>query len=718
VVAVVTGQDVPAGGSDPRALGVPLPPDHPDFHVAQWRALALDKVLYVGEPLAVVLASESYAARDAAELVEVEYDPLPAVADSASALAEGAPVLHEQLGSNLAFKYTMGSDDVDEALQQADETVTVNIKQSRLVGMAMEPRATAAQYDSFTGGITVWTATQAPHFQMHALAGLLGIPENTIRVITRDMGGGFGLKAVLYGDEVAIAYLAWQRKCAIRWAETRSESFKAMAQGRGLASDVTLGINRDGSLAGMRVDILADVGAVIPPNGAVPALMASVLAAGVYTTPKVLARVTGVYTNCPPTSPYRGAGRPEAIYSLERAIDLAARKIGMDPAEVRRRNYIPPDKFPYATPTHSTYDVGEYERALDKALEAVDYAKLRQDQERLRAEGRYIGIGISSFVDSSAAMGWESGTVRVDRSGKVTLLTGSSAHGQGHYTTFSQIVADVLTVPIDDIQVIHGDTAVVPMGIGTFGSRSAALGGSSALRAAERLRDRMRRIAANLLEASADDVQLADGNFFVSGTPDKSIPFARVAGASYFGQGLGADLAPGLEETDVFNEPRMPYPFGTHVAVVEVKPDTGEVEFLRYVSVDDCGNMINPLLVDGQVVGGVAQGLGQALYEGVVYDEGGQLASGTLMDYAVPRASHMPNIERDHTVTPTPLNPLGVKGVGEAGTVGSPPAIVNAIVDALAPFGVTNIDMPVTPPKIWAAIQAGQSPSPSGRGQG
>ena len=718
VSAVVTGADIPAGGPDARALGVPLPPDHPDFHVVRWRAMAVDKVLYVGEPLAVVLAGEAYAARDAAELVEVEYEPLPAVSDPAGALDAGAAVLHEHLDSNLAFKYTMGSPDVDEALKQADEVVTVSIKQSRLVGMAMEPRATVAQYDGYAGGLTVWTTTQAPHFQMHALSGLLGIPENKIRVVTRDMGGGFGLKAVLYGDEVTIVYLAWQRKCAIRWVETRSESFQAMAQGRGLHSEVTLGMNRDGTLVAMRVDILTDVGAYIPPNGAIPALMASVLAAGTYRTPKVAANVTGVYTNRPPTSPYRGAGRPEAIYSLERALDLGARAIGMDPAEVRRRNYIAPEQFPYTTPTNSTYDVGEYRAALEKALQAVEYDKCREDQTRLRNEGRYVGIGISSFVDSSAAMGWESGTVRVDRSGKVTLLTGSSSHGQGHDTTFSQIVADALTVPIGDVQVIHGDTAVVPVGVGTFGSRSAALGGSSALRAAERVKDKMRHIAANLLEAGSDDVELADGNFFVAGAPAKAIPFARVAGASYFAQGLGPGMAPGLEETDVFNEPRMAYPFGTHIAVVEVKPHTGAVEFLRYVCVDDCGNLINPLLVDGQVVGGVAQGLGQALYEGVVYDDAGQLASGTLMDYAIPRASHMPAMTREHTITPTPLNPLGVKGVGEAGTVGSPPAILNAIVDALAPFGVTNIDMPATPPKIWQAIQAAKVPSPVVTGEG
>lgn len=706
VSAVVLGDDIPSGGPDPRALGVPLAPDSPDLHVAPWRALAVAKALYVGEPLAVVLAEDPSTARDAAEAVQIEYEPLSVVTDAASGLAEGAPVLHDKLADNLAFKYTMGTPDIDGELAKADETVTVTIKQRRLVAMAMEPRATVAMFDGFTGGLTVWTATQAPHFQMHALAGILGIPENKIRVITRDMGGGFGLKGVLYGDEVAIVYLAWARKCAIRWVETRSESFKAMAQGRGLNSEVTVGINRDGTLVAARVNIVADMGAYIPPNGAVPPTLASVLASGTYRTPSVAANVTGVYTNRPPTSPYRGAGRPEAIYTMERAIDQAARKIGIDPAEVRRKNFIGPDQFPYSTPTHATYDVGNYGGALEKALEAVDYAHWRAEQERLRAEGRYLGIGISSYVDSSAAMGWESGTVRVDRSGKVTLLTGSSAHGQGHQTTFSQIVADVLTVPMEDIEVIHGDTAIVPVGVGTFGSRSAALGGTSAMRAAERVKGKMIEVAANLLEAGKDDIRLEDGKFFVAGTPARAIPFAAVAGASYFGQGLSEGMSPGIEETDVFNEPRMAFPFGTHIAVVEVKPETGEIEFLKYVTVDDCGNVINPLLVEGQVMGGVAQGLGQALLEEVFYDDSGQLATGTLMDYAVPRAVHMPAMSLGRQITPTPLNPMGVKGVGEAGTVGSPPAMVNAVVDALSPFGVTNIDMPLTAPKIWAAIRA------------
>jgi aerobic carbon-monoxide dehydrogenase large subunit len=444
----------------------------------------------------------------------------------------------------------------------------------------------------------------------------------------------------------------------------------------------------------------------MPPTGGIPALGFSGLMAGPYRTQHVTAHTTGVYTNRPPISPYRGAGRPEATYALERALDLAARAIGIDPAEVRRRNFIGADEFPYRTPTRSVYDSGNYAPALEKALSTIGYAELRAEQERLRGEGRYIGIGLTSFVESSVPQSWESGTVRVDRGGKVTLFTGSSAHGQGHHTTFAQIVADQLTVPIEDVEVVHGDTAAVPVGIGTFGSRSAALGGSSAMIAASRVRTKMEQIAANLLEVGAADVQLEAGRFGVAGVPGKGVPFAAVASAAYAGAGLSPGMAPGLEETEFFSSQGMSFPFGTHVAVVEVSPETGDIRILRYVAVDDCGNVINPMLVEGQVHGGIAQGLGQALLEQVVYDENGQLHTGTLMEYAVPRADTMPALELDHTVTPSPLNPLGVKGVGEAGTTAAPAAVANAVIDALVPFGVTDIDMPLTPPRVWAAIQA------------
>ena len=705
VELVATGEEIPRSGPDPRALGVPLPPDHPDFKVAHWRALAVDKTLYVGEPVAVVLATDPYVARDAAALVPVEYEPLAAVGDAAGGLAADAPIIHDYLGTNRAFTYVMGSPDTDEAMKEADEVVRLSIKQSRLAAVALEPRATLAQYDPYTEGIVVWTTTQNPHGTHHAIAATFGIPEHKVRVITRDMGGGFGLKGPLYGDDAAIAYLAWTYKRSIRWAESRQESFQAMAQGRGMNCDVTLGIRRDGTLVAMRADILCDMGAIIPATGAIPAIGFSSLVAGPYRTPHVTAHTTGVYTNRPPTSPYRGAGRPEATYALERALELAARAIGMDPAEVRRRNFIGSADFPYHTPTHSVYDSGNYTPTLEKALTTVGYADLRGEQERGRREGRYIGIGISSFVESSVPQAWESGTVRVDRGGKVTLFTGSSAHGQGHHTTFAQIVADQLTVPIDDVEVIHGDTAAVPVGVGTFGSRSAALGGSSALVAATRVRTKMEQIAANLLEVGADDIQLDGGRFNVAGVPGKAMPFAAVAGAAYAGAGLSPGMSPGLEETEFFSSQGMSFPFGSHIAVVEVSPETGDIRILRYVAVDDCGNVINPMLVEGQVHGGVAQGLGQALLEQIVYDESGQLHTSTLMDYAVPRAVSMPALELDHTVTPSPLNPLGVKGVGEAGTTAAPAAIVNAVVDALAPFGVRNIDMPLTAPRVWAAIQ-------------
>ncbi len=709
VRAVATGKDIPSAGPNPRALGVPLPPNHPDFKVARWRALATDKALYVGEPVAVVLADNAYRARDAANLIRVDYEPLPAVTDAAHGLEPGAPILHDYLGTNRAFTYTIGSPDTDEALQQADEVVRVSIVQPRLAAVALEPRATLAQYDPYNESIVVWATTQSPHQTQHAIAATLGIPENKVRVLTRDMGGGFGLKTQFYGEDAAVIYLAWTRKCTVRWSESRHESFQAMAQGRGMDSEVALGINRDGMIAAIRVDIRSDMGAIIPEVGAVPALGFSSLICGPYRTAKATSHTTGVYTNRPPTSPYRGAGRPEAVFSLERALDLAARAIGMDPAEVRRRNFIAADQFPYATPTRATYDSGNYAPALEKALEMVDYTAMRQEQERLRKEGRYVGIGISSFVESSVPQGWESGTVRVDRGGKVTLLTGSSAHGQGHHTTFAQIVADVLSVPIDDVEVIHGDTAAIPVGVGTFGSRSVALGGSSAMVAASRIKSKMQQIAANLLEAGADDIELADGRFSVAGVPDKAVPFAAVAGACYAGQGLSPGMSIGLDETEFFNSPSQSYPFGTHIAVIEVDVETGEVTFLRYVAVDDCGTVINPLLVEGQVQGGVAQGFGQALSEAIRYDESGQPTTSTLMDYAVPRASTMPTLELDHTTTPTPHNPLGAKGVGEAGTTAAPAAVVNAVIDALVPFGITNIDMPLTPPRVWAAIQAARS---------
>lgn len=702
---VLTSADMPAGGHAPAPIGLPLPPDHPDRHLAPEQPLAGARVVYVGEPVALVIAEETSIARDGVELVQVEYDPLPVVADPAEALAPGSPLVHEELGTNLAFRYALGSPDIDAALAEADEVVRVCVRQPRLAGVALEPRATLVQYDPYTEGLVVWASTQGPHAHQHNLAASLGLPEHKLRVLTRDVGGGFGLKNMLYGDEAAVVYAAWTHRCSIRWEETRSESFQAMAHGRGMRADVALGVRRDGSFTGIRLDVLADMGGGVTHEGPIPPISLSTHAAGPYRIPKAAAHTTAVYTNRAPTAPYRGAGRPEATFAIERAVDLAARSIGMDPAELRRRNLLSPDQFPYTTPLRTVYDSGDYTAAFDRALAAADYAGWRARQARLRQEGRYLGIGLASFVEASVPAGWESGTVRVDRAGKVTLLTGSSSHGQGHHTTFAQVVADALGLPIGEVEVVHGDTLAVPVGVGTFGSRSTALGGSAAHVAAGRVAARMRQVAAHLLEASIDDVELADAHFRVAGAPARAISFASVASACYAPAGLPPGLSPGLEETEFFQAGQS-YPFGTHVAIMEVDPRSGAVSILRYVAVDDCGTPVNPLLVAGQVHGGLAQGLGQALLEAVVYDENGQLASSSLMDYAAPHAAGLPRFELDSTITPSPLNPLGAKGVGEAGTVAAPAALVNAVLDALAPLGVTHLDMPLTPARVWEAIQA------------
>lgn len=703
----LSGQDLALGDHNLFLLGVPLPPNHPDRHIAPWRPLAQDVARYVGEPVAVVVAESPSLAADAAGLVDVAYEPLPSLADPARALDPDAPLLYPEFGTNLAFRYALGSaaDDVDAALRDSDHVVTAHISQMRLAAMALEPRATVAQYDPYTDGLVVWASTQGPHQHQHHIAEVLGIPEHRVRVLSRDVGGGFGLKNHLYGDEAAVIYLAWKHHCTIRWAETRAESFQAMSHGRGLSATVSLGVRRDGRFQAIRVEILADMGAVVLGEGGIPPISFSGSITGPYDIPLAQARTTAVYTNRAPTAPYRGAGRPEATYTLERAVDLAARATGLDPAEVRRRNFIPPDRFPFTTAVQAVYDSGNYALALDKALATVDYPAARREQEQARSDGRLLGIGLCTFVESSVPVGWESGTVRVDRGGKVTLLTGSSPHGQGHQTTFAQVVADVLSVPMENVEVLHGDTAAVPVGVGTFGSRSMALGGSSARNAAVRVRDKMQRIAAHLLEASPEDVELAEGVFRVAGAPSRGVPFAGVAAAAYAAVSLPPGMSPGLEETEFFRQDQMSYPFGAHVAVVEVQRETGEISLLRYVAVDDCGTVINPLLVEGQVHGGVAQGLGQALLEQVIYDDQGQLASGTLMDYAVPRASTMPRIELFSTVTPSPNNPLGVKGVGEAGTVAGTSAVANAVLDALAPLGVENVDVPLTSEKVWRAIQ-------------
>src|SRR5437899_946647 len=598
VAVVWTGEDVAT-----RCGPLPIGPRIRDMKVPKRYPLVIDGVVrHVGDPVAVVVATDLAASRHAADLVEVTYEPLAAVIDLEAAMRADGPVIHPDLGTNACFRVTFGSP-VDEVFASAEKTVSLRLIQQRLVPTAMETRGVVAHYKG--GELTLWTSTQIPHVVKTTVADTVRLPEHQV----------------------------------------------------------------------------------------------------------------GVFTNCTPTGAHRGAGRPEATFLIERVVDAVARALAMDPAEVRRRNFIPPEAFPFKTPTGATYDSGNYEQALDKALQMVEYKALREEQRRLRGQGRYLGIELSSYVEitglgAAAALPgglWESATVRVEPTGKVTVLTGSSPHGQGEETTFAQIVTDRLGVPVDDVVVVHGDTRAVPYGVGTFGSRNTAIGGSAVFIASDRIREKAVRIAAHLLEAAPGDVEHDGARFQVRGSPQRAVEFKDVARAAYKGAKLPPGTEPGLEVTHFLAPPERVFPFGTHVCVVEIDPQTGEVMIRRYVAADDCGTILNPLLVAGQVHGGIAQGLAQALYEEAVYDESGQLLTAGLPDYAVPKAAQLPAFDLGHTVTPSPHNPLGAKGVGEAGTIGATPAVVNAVLDALAPLGITHLDMPLTPRKIWEAIRMGGS---------
>ncbi|HVH31479.1 MAG TPA: xanthine dehydrogenase family protein molybdopterin-binding subunit [bacterium] len=711
VVAVWTGEDVRA-----RCGPLPVGSRFKDMKVPKRYPLVIDSVVrHVGDPVAAVVATTLPAARDASELVDVTYDPLLAVTDVEAALTPRAPVIHPELGTNICVRLTFGGS-VDDAFAHADRTLSLRIVQQRLVPSAMETRGVVAQFRA--GELTIWTSTQIPHVVKTTVAETVRVAEHQVRVVAPEVGGGFGSKLDVYGEEALLAALAVALGRPVKWIETRQENFLATIHGRGQVSYVDVAANADGTISGLRVRVLADLGAYaqlltpsVPRN-------TGLMASGCYRIPHVFAEVVEVFTNQTPTDAYRGAGRPEAAFSIERAADAVARALKLDPADVRRRNFIPPEAFPHKTATGATYDTGNYAQALDKALQIVGYPALREEQRKLRARGRYLGIGLSSYVEITglgAAAGlpggsWESATVRVEPTGKVTVLTGSSPHGQGEETTFAQIVSDRLGVSVDDVVVVHGDTRAVPHGVGTFGSRNTAVGGSAVHMASMRIREKATAIAAHLLEASPGDLVADGAQFYVRGSPQRTISFPDVARAAYKGAKLPPGTEPGLEATHFFAPPDLVCPFGTHICVVEIDPDTGEIAIRRYVAVDDCGNILNPLLVAGQVHGGITQGLAQALYEEAIYDKNGQLLTAGFLDYAVPRASHVPVMELDHTVTPSPHNPLGAKGVGEAGTIGATPAVVNAVLDALAPFGVESLDMPLTPRKVWEAISGRKKP--------
>jgi carbon-monoxide dehydrogenase large subunit len=675
--------------------------------------LALDEVRFVGEPIAIVVARTSYAARDAVELVEAEYEELPVVVDPLAAVA-GAPYVHESLGTNVAFRMPFAAGEPEKAFAEADVVVTQRIVNQRVAPVPIEPRSMVANWDAGAQQLTLHSATQIPHLLRTQLSVVLGIPENHIRAIALEVGGGFGAKLNVYAEEAVVSWVAIQLERPVKYIETRSESFQAMIHGRDQIDDLEIAAKRDGTITGLRLTITANLGAYHQLLTPVIPTLSLLMAAGCYAIRNIAAEVVGVFTNTMSTDAYRGAGRPEATFFIERALDLVARKLALDPAEVRRRNFVPPEAFPYATATGLTYDSGDYARTMEKALFLADYAGLRKKQAELRDAGRYLGIGLSTYVEvcgmgPSAAMpaaGWDSATVRVEPTGSVTVLTGISPHGQGEETTFAQIVADELGVPIDQITVVHGDTDKVQYGVGTFGSRGTAVGGAALKLAIETVQAKAIKIAAHLWEANPDDLEYREGKIQVKGDPSQTMTTAEAGFQAFMGDKLPPGLEPGLDATRRFEPPNFVYPFGTHVCVVEVDAHTGEVRIVKYLAVDDCGRMINPLIVEGQVHGGIAQGLAQALFEEVVYDAQGQLVNGTLMDYAIPHAEQVPSYELDHTVTATTVNPLGVKGVGEAGTIGSTPAVVNAVIDALAPFGVVHLDMPLRPEKLWAAMRA------------
>jgi carbon-monoxide dehydrogenase large subunit len=729
VVAVFTGkdfEDLPPLPCAWQAGGV-------ENFVNTPRALELDRVTHTGAAVAAVVAETMAAAEDAMGLIEIDWEPLDVNVDTEQALVDGALQIHENAPGNVVMDWTCGdADATDTALREAEVVVKHRLVNQRLIPNPMEPRGAAAQYEPSTGEFTVWMTSQCPHIMRLLLtAFVFGIPETKMRVIAPQVGGGFGTKIDLYHEYVLIPALAQKLGRPVKWMESRRENYTATTQGRDHVSYVEVAAKRDGTITGLKVDTIANLGGILSTIApGVPTTLYGRMLSGAYRIPNIHCRVRGVYTNTGMVDAYRGAGRPEATFVVERAVDLLAKELDLDPVEVRRKNFVPTDAFPYEPGSNIlkglAYDTGDYDKTLDRALELVGYPGFRREQEEWRAKGRYLGIGFSTYVEicgvaPSAWVGvgpggegwgaamWESANLRVHLTGKVVLTIGTLSHGQGHETTMAQVVAHELGIPVEDVTVELGDTLGTPFGYGSYGSRSAAVGGVAVYNGLQKIKAKAQRVGAHMLEASPDDVEYADGKVSVKGAPDRSKTIQEIAGAAALGYDLPEGEEPYLDDITYYDPPNCTYPFGTHIAVVEVDAETGEVTLRRYVAVDDVGNVINPLIVDGQVHGGIAQGVAQALWEGAVYDEDGQLQTSSLMDYAVPKASFFPTLEVERTVTPTDVNPLGVKGAGETGTIASTPAVVNAVMDALAPLGVDDLDMPLTPERVWRAIQQAKS---------
>jgi carbon-monoxide dehydrogenase large subunit len=714
VVAIFTGPDMTGVNSLPCGWllpGLKVPPHMP---------LATDAARYVGDPVAVVIAESQDAAQDAADKVAVTWEVLSAVSATDQATAAGSPQIHEVAPSNVAFSWQIGDAAAVDAAFQGATVVRKRIVNQRLVANAMEPRACLARHDDATGDLTLWVTSQNPHVHRLLMAAfVLGIPEHKVRVIAPDVGGGFGSKIFLYNEETICSWATRKVKRPVKWTATRREAFQTDAHGRDHVTEAEMGFDREGKILGLRVKTIANLGAYLSTFApAVPTYLYATLLNGVYEMGAIHADVTGVFTNTVPVDAYRGAGRPEAAYLLERMIEAGAAALKMDTAEIRRKNFIPKFDNGYQTKVALNYDSGNYGAAFDKLLAMLDYRQARADQEAARKAGRLVGIGFSTYIEAcsiapSKVVGslgaqaglYESAKVRVHPTGGVTVYTGSHSHGQGHETTFSQLVADELGIPMEQIEIVHGDTGAIPFGMGTYGSRSGSVGGTALLMSLNKIKEKGKKIAAHLMEASPNDVEYAGGQFQVKGFPGKAVPFGQVALTAYVPHNYPEGLEPGLEETSFYDPSNFCFPFGAHACVVEIDRDTGHVKILRYLAVDDVGNVMNPMIVDGMVHGGIAQGVGQALWEGAVYD-GGQLVTGSMMDYAMPKADMLPMYETDRTVTPTPVNPLGVKGAGETGTIAATPTVANAVIDALAPLGIDHIEtMPLSPERVWTAMQ-------------
>ena len=722
VVTVVTGKDVHPRYHTYPVLSLPgiksitaSNLEGPPYYLA-----AVDKVRHVGEVVALVVAKDRYSARDAEELVKIEYDPLPSVVDPEEALKPEAPRVHgDRPNEVLAWRHS--TDNVAQAFEEADVIIRERFVNQRIHGVPMEPRAALVQWDSKQPALTVWASTQTPHDLKEQMIEVLGLSEHNVRVVAPDVGGGFGPKAHGDPEYVLLAAVSMQLNAPIKWVATRSEEFVGMSHARGKVSHLELAATKEGRVTAVRLNHIADLGAYPKGPEARLAMTSAMICVGAYGIPEADLDVHAVYTHRTPEAPYRGAGRPEGIFVIERGMDLLAKELDMDPAELRRRNYILPDAFPYTTAGGDIYDSGNYREALELALKMCDYPALRAEQTQLRSQGRYIGIGISSWVKTGGAgpaatdrgsSAYEWARVNVDRAGKVTVYTGSSPQGQGIETSFAQIAAQVLSVPIDDINVVHGDTGVIAHGMGTYASRNMAVGGPAVHNAAKKIRAKMLRIAGHRLDVPPEDVVLEDGVFRVPGATRPEFAFAEVARSAHRLDTRPADMEFGLDEDFFFQPKGLTYNSGTYVALVEVDIETGDVDLRKLFCVDDQGTVVNPIIVEGQVHGGATQGLGQALYEQIVYDEHGQLINGSLMDYSIPTAEMVPSFVTAFIETPSPVNPLGAKGMGEGPTVGTPPAVVNAVVDALAPFGVRHIEMPLTPERVHRAIESAGKPSP------